>query len=439
MPRVPSDAEMDALDDEGDDRAETADEAESRRPNVTRETYDDEAAGQRATPGTRPAIIEHAPRPVITTDDLTDDVKAHMKSARAALKERLRKRDEEDGYDWGDEAEAEPEAAAPAPAAAPRPSAPIAAPAAAAAAPAAPELPQAPNPEVVRALEELRAERARLAAREEQEWKPARERLDRVEAALEQLDYDPLGGVRALLSLRLGSEEAAKIDPYLSDLYDDLTGHKLGVAPDSAVQAKRDARRASTDLARYKREQRAADEQRQRTGEADRARAETDRTVAGLATWLSTPDPSVGKAPVAEYPWLAAQPDAARFLWEIVDEAKTMGTPITHQQAAALANAHFESQEKQRYERYKHLLVPDQPPTPKPATPPSTSVSGATQPGTPPTPSQSKRTLTNTAASVTPTKPPAPPPKFDPNVDAEESRRASLAKWRARKARQAQQ
>jgi hypothetical protein len=455
MPRIPSEAEEDEIANQDDDRAETAEEVQAgaepaaAKPAPRVVQYDDRAKG--TAPGTSPHSIEYEARPIHTIDDLDPAVRAHLKAAKEATRKRLAELDEDVPPEDREPAKPAvaaapaqaPAAAQPAPVAAPAPVAPVAAavplvvspPAAQPA--AAPEVPTL-DPRVVKAFEVLNAQQVAFEA-QKKEWETtAGARQKKLDEIVEKFDYDPVAAIRELAAFRLGTEEAAKLDGVLDEVYDDLTGHRLKLEADDGKKAKRESRRSRVELERYKQEQRADAERVKREAEAERTRAEGERETQTYATWLS------GTAPTS-YSWLRAHEDAPSLVRDVIKEFGKYGQQVTPDQAAAFADNQLKERAQAHFTKFKHLLAPDQTSAAASAVP-AAGVPGAvtaqapTQPVTPP-PANSQRTrdLTNTATATTPTTPPTPPKKFDPNEDPEESRRGSLARWAAKRKAQQQQ
>lgn len=458
MPRIPSEDEEDALAAAEDDRAETYDELEGRRSSADGRSpleprhrvveHDDRAL--RTAAGARPHMIEEPGR-VASIDDLSPAAREALRKAREYQRAaRQRELEEDEQIERGEDEPTTAPAAAPtesaqtaapaapaAPEAAAQPPAPVPAPdpAAAQPSPTEPELPRL-DERAVKAWEAINAERAAFEQQRKQWEETVGAQQKKLEAIVERFDWDPVGALRELAALKLGTDDDTKLRPVLDELYDDLTGHRLGIEADDGKKAKREARRSRAELERYQREQRAEAERAKREAEAERTRVAAEREAQQIQTWLSG-------TPTTSYAWLRTHEHASTLVRDVQQEFARHGQQVTVEQAAAFADSQLKEYAQAHFNRFKHLLAPDPAPAAPAAAAPGPGAVPAqapTQPATPPSaPSQRTRTLTNTATATTPTKPPAPPKNFDPNEDPEDARMRSLARWKARQKAQQQQ
>lgn len=456
MPRVPNEAEEDALAEAEDDRAESYEELDARRggtpakpalgaaqPRVIH--HDDR--GMRTPAGVRPFFTEEA-GPLASIDDLSPAARAALKAARDyQVAARKRQEEEDDAIERGDDdpndepTPAAADAADPAASTTPPPQAP--APAAAAAppvetspvtpaeAPAEPKLDQ----NLVAAWEQHNAQKLAFEADRKQWTEATGTAQAKLDAILEKFDWDPVGALRDIAAMRLGSEDATKLQPVIDEVYDDLTGQRLGIEADEGRKAKREARRNRVELGRYQREQRAEAERTKRETEAERTRATVERESQQIATWLSV-------TPKDSYAWLRTNENASALVRDVQDEFKRHGQVVSVDQAAAFADKQLKEYAQAHFNRFKHLLAPDQAPA-SPAAAPAGAVptQAPNQPATPPSATTSQRptrTLTNTAAATTPTRPPPTEKSFDPKEDTADARMRSLARWKAKQKAQQQ-
>jgi len=459
MPRIPSEAEEDALAEADDDRAETYEDLEASKappaaavvpsaiePKRRVVQHDDRAIGN--APGTRAYSVE-SNRPVVTVDDLSPSAREALKKAREyQMAERKRQIEEDERYEKGGVEEppvtpaeavvAAAGASATAPAVAVVPAAAPVQPAPAAIAPVeAPAQPDIPklDERIVKAWEAFNADRSAFETEKKQWQETVGTQQSKLTAIVEKFDWDPAGALRDLAAMRLNTDDDAKLRPVLDEVYDDLTGQRLGIEANDGLKAKREARRSRAELERYQRDQRVEAAKGKQETEAERTRAAAERDSQQISTWLSGTSKD-------SYAWLRTNDNAPALVRDVQEEFKKHGQTITVDQAAAFADQQLKEFAQAHFTRFKHLLAPDQAPAAPAAAasnPGAVPAQAPNQPATPPPAnSQRTRTLTNTATATTPTKPPPPAKNFDPNEDQEEARMRSLTRWSAKRKAQQQ-
>lgn len=232
------------------------------------------------------------------------------------------------------------------------------------------------------------------------------------EAAKSYLD-DETVALRKFIAAGLGlaDHNAPEVEQELRDLYGDLTAKELGVTPDTAQQAKREAARTRRQWEREKRE-RKAQEQSLSTAPAQDAQAKEDQEAAQyIGTKLSPKS--------ADYPLLTTlandldgMPPELVIAKVIRREIKT-GRLDKNQSDEDLIAAAAKIAES-RYQALRDMFTKASPTpsqSPSTATPngkPSAAASSA-RPDT--RQSHGARTLTAADASVAPATPPASKPK----------------------------
>lgn len=275
------------------------------------------------------------------------------------------------------------------------------APAAADAKPDAPP-PAPPSPDAY--LDQLKAERDRVIAAnqklvadlEQARANPTRAPHALLTEAADSYIEDSSQALRKFVAASLGITDPTdkRVDAEIRDLYTDLTASELGVTPDLAHQAKRDAARARQLLEREKRE---------RTAKAEPPASQPDATATFIGNRLAT------AAPPEKFPLLMAlseQLDGKKphdLLAEVIRrETKTGRIPVTPDDDAMIAAAAkiVEDHYTQLSDRIASARKPS---TVQPTTQPSQSASNdqRQQPAA--------RNLTSADASVAPSKTPTTP------------------------------
>jgi len=242
---------------------------------------------------------------------------------------------------------------------------------------------------------------------------------------------DSMGSLRRYVARSLGIEKIddPKVDQELRDLYADWTSLEIGVTPDPAHQAKREAARTRQLWDREKR-QRTADEQKKANeGSAD---ADTQKATAA-AEFIS---PRLAQK-AGDYPLLTKLAETfdgmkpEMLLWKVIErESKTGRLVLTADDDANIAAAAKLVEDD--YAKIRERIIAAIPP-PTQITPPSTAKPSAPAPAAAPSASKEarqshgSRTLTAADASVAPATPPAkkppndtPPKKFKSNAERQE-------------------
>jgi hypothetical protein len=283
--------------------------------------------------------------------------------------------------------------------------------------PAEPAKPAAPDfdARVLKARGSLDARAAEVDRKLEEYRKTAEPRLKRLADAEEKLADDPLAAIRDFVAAALGIDDPAAATAETDRIFEEWTGQKLGVTGESKSTASRETarlRKVEKDLAKWKQEQRTAEES-QKVVEAEREYAETiESTVQSLGSQVSE----------ADYPFLHALGDkpAGQIVWEVISahhEKATRGLKpeeadkvpsLSLPEAAKLANDYYRKQAESRYGKIRHLLEPDR--TPEGAKQ-RAAESGTAKQDAPV--SKRPRTLTNATASVTPARTAEEKPVFD--------------------------
>lgn len=357
-------------------------------------------------------------------DDITDatvmeaDLDAGGVSAETAgLLAQIAKQGKAFGYseatpddDDGEEPEGEP-AADPAPEPA------------AEAAPAEPEKPEttteaapaaaAPPPAIVAEMEGKLAASLERIRQAEEAAKPLKERAKKLDERKSRFGSDRIGVLNETIGEMIGTDDPEKIKAARTELYNELTWQVLEVEPPSEDKAASETRTLRRELEDIKRKAREAEDR----AAQERQRSEEEQQI---STAISTIGNSL-QAIAAEVPFLLAEPNAARMVFDVMLDADKAGKDITLKQAAEAANTTI----KQAVEKYRHLLVgPTQAEEPKQAS----ATSEATTKATP--------TLTNAAASQRTAEPPKEP-DIDP-ADEEAYLERTLQRFRRLKAQQSE-
>lgn len=265
-----------------------------------------------------------------------------------------------------------------------------------------------------RLLVELETERKRPAA----QTRPAL--LDAAESLYLE---DAIGGLRHYLAAALGVEKAddPKVEQELRDLYLDLSAKEIGVTPDPAHQAKREAARTRQLWDREKRQRTAEEQRKANEGQQDADAKKAEAASAYIAPRL--------QQKASDYPLLTQlaevfdgeKPEA--LIWKVLErESKTGRIALTADDDANIAAAAklIESHYQALVDKVGKAKPVSQPSTAKPAKP--SAVTSASQEQRQ---SHGARTLTTADASVAPAAPPAKkpapkkdePPKFKSNEE----------------------
>lgn len=276
-----------------------------------------------------------------------------------------------------------------------------------------------------RLLAELEAERGKSKSA------PAPDKL--LADAHESYVEDQLGGLRKFIASSLGITDPndKAIDAELQDLYTDLTANRLGVTPDPAHEAKREAARARNLFARDKRQRKA-----EGTTSADQAEAEAEAKKAQAASEFIgsrlQEKRSDGRSLADDHPLLTGLAPLLdgmppeKLLWQVLQrETKTGRIVLTDDD-----NANISAAAKLIETHYQGLVdkvakaKPSTFSSPSTAPPSGTTPPAATTSASPDTrQSPAARTITSADASVAPATPPAPkpdpekPPKFRSDKD----------------------
>lgn len=280
------------------------------------------------------------------------------------------------------------------------------------------QTPAAPAPEHVAAWEAINAERAQLAR--------DREEIEQLRGRVAPLARGKLAGspeemhaaVSALLKDELGGDATeAEVQEAMSDLITELSLRMAGVTiPDSAKLAT-EQRRALRQIRKHNREL-------QKQEAEAKAKAERDEQ---RRTRLTTAD-QIGKeiTNAPSFRFLTAADETERdgmspgeFVVAVIEERYRLNRErLTWQEAAKLANDHFEKKARAVHDRWSPLLTP-------PTSGGSAAPAGQAHQGGR-TEQQVSRTLTNAVASE-----PAALPEPDPSArfDPDEHRARTRAKW----------
>jgi hypothetical protein len=187
---------------------------------------------------------------------------------------------------------------------------------------------------------------ADAAAARAAEKAPLYEQLER--AAKYAKEGDHSRATRAFYEAVHGPEKAKELFP---QVYDHLTSEVLGVEAGSKIQG-----RVERDLARLQREHEelAATIARDQAAHQQWAAANREERISGAVGTIS----QMLEAS-KDYPYLAAESDdAAQVVWEIMVEAAERGEePPSPEEAAKLANDHFQSIFEKKRTRYQQLLA----------------------------------------------------------------------------------
>lgn len=265
-------------------------------------------------------------------------------------------------------------------------------------------------------IDELDAVRKRPTAA------PARLHDDAEDLYLE----DSMGGLRRYVARSLGIEKLddAKVDAELRDLYADWTSAEIGVTPDAAHQAKREAARTRQLWDREKRQRTAEEQKKANEGSAD---ADTQKATAA-AEFIS---PRLAQK-AGDYPLLTSLAEVfdgmtpSALLWKVFErETKTGRLVLTADDDLNIANAAKLVEEHYAALVDKVAKANPQPlsVTPSTAKPIAEATAAASSASKEPRQSHGTRTLTAADASVAPATPPAKksttdqPPKFKSNEE----------------------
>lgn len=243
-------------------------------------------------------------------------------------------------------------------------------------------------------------------------------------------DYleDSTSWLRQRIADELGIEDlkAKEVDEELAGIYADLTAKELGVTPNEAQQAKRDAARTRQLLAREKRERKAGEQ-----SDADKVKAEAEAKKADdAATFIGNrlqTKRDDGRLFADEYPLLIELSEVVhgqkpeRLLWSVIES----GIQTGRLDPAAGDDVLIEAAAKHLETRFQALAAKATQASSKKTT--NTSQTSTAQPSDAKSPaapvSESKdqrqshgaRTLTNADASVAPATPPAKKPETKTN------------------------
>jgi hypothetical protein len=247
------------------------------------------------------------------------------------------------------------------------------------------------------------------------------------EAATSYLDNEQ-DSLRKFVAASLGVEDpnAPEVTAELRDLYSDWTAKELGVTPDAAHQAKRDAARTRRQWEREKRERKAEEQSKSSAPVQDEQAKQNAEAAPYIGTKLASKS--------ADYPLLTALAQKLNGVSPELMVAQTIRREIrtgrldknlSDDDLIAAAAKHAESQ----YQALRDMFAQasptpsTQPSTAQPNGKPSTAASSA-RPDT--RQSHGARTLTAADASVAPATPPAkkpakkdderPPPGSSPEV-----------------------
>jgi hypothetical protein len=230
------------------------------------------------------------------------------------------------------------------------------------------------------ALAKLMREKRELDARAAQlaEKAPVLDGFERARQYAEEGDH--ARATRAFYETIYGPEKAQEMFPHV---YASLTSEVVGV--ESAAQAQA---RFQRDLARLQQQQQELQEKVARDQAAHEqwiASTREERITGAVGTIASMLEQST------DYPYLLAESEEpAQVVWEIMVEALERGEqPPTPEEAAKIANNHFQPIFEKKKTRYQHLLAPQ-------------GASGSNQPETPASQNGSRKSLTNADAASAP-------------------------------------
>ena len=290
--------------------------------------------------------------------------------------------------------------------------------------------PEKPAPDMTATLKAERdrfeaANRALVAELEAARKAPrvADSRSPLLDAAESTYLEDPIAGLRHYIAAALGVEKVddPKVEQELRDLYLDLSAKEIGVTPDPAHQAKREAARTRQLWDREKRQRTAEEQRKANEGQQDADTKKAEAAAAYIAPRL--------QSKASDYPLLTQLAEVfdgekpETLLWKVLErESKTGRIALTADDDANIAAA------AQLVEAHYQALV-DKVGKAKPISPPSTAkpetATAVTSASKDQRQSHGARTLTTADASVAPATPPAKkpaptkqePPKFKSNEE----------------------